>query len=297
MSNSLGTLSSSLILQTSLSLAFTMRPELKLIAKDFSAQQVKFGQSVISRISSIPSVTDFTANATSDFNTVDVPVTINQFKRIKVKFEASQYMATSRNLIEEAAKPVAVALSNYIVDQAATQITAGNFSNATVAASPDYSSLVEMDGALVGRGIHGDKFLIANNAAYMALLQDPLVTRPNIHRAPGDEVIATGNIGGVAGFGYVGRYPALPTTGNLIGFAGTNEAIVCASRLPDDPTTLMKGLPFGGRIEAITDPATGFAVLAVEYIDAESLAINTYLAFQFGVAVGNAAAGQRLVSA
>lgn len=297
MANSLGTLSSSLILQTSLSLAFTMRPELKLIAKDFSAQQVKYGQSVVSRIASVPSVTDFTANSVSDFNTTDVTVPINQFKRIQVKFDAAQYMATSRNLIEEAAKPVAVALSNYIVDQVAALMIAGNFSNATVAASPDYSTLVALDGALVGRGIHGDKFLIANNSAYMALLQDPLVTRPNIYRAPGDEVISTGNIGGVAGFGYVGRYPALPTTGNLIGFAATNEAIVCASRLPDDPTTLTNGLPFGGRIEAITDPTTGFSVLAVEYIDPATLALNTYLAFQFGVAVGNAAAGQRLVSA
>ena len=297
MSNTLGTLSSSLILQSSLSLAFTMRPELKLIAKDFSAQQVKYGQSVISRIASVPSVTDFSAAAASDFNTVDVPVTINQFKRVQMRFTAEQYMATSRNLIEEAAKPVAVALSNYIVDQAAALMIAGNFANSTVSASPDYSTLVALDGALVGRGIHGDKFLIANNSAYMALLQDPLVTRPNIYRPAGEEVISTGAIGGLAGFGYVGRYPALPATGNLIGFAGTNEAIVCASRLPDDPTTLTNGLPFGGRIEAITDPATGFSVLAVEYIDPATLALNTYLAFQFGVAVGNAAAGQRLVSA
>jgi hypothetical protein len=55
--------------------------------------------------------------------------------------------------------------------------------------------------------------------------------------------------------------------------------------------------PATANAEVITDPATGFSVLAVEKVDYDNLSAKVYMAWIYGIAVGNAVAGQRLISA
>ena len=46
----------------------------------------------------------------------DVSVTLNNFKQVRYDFTPQQYSGTNRDLIAEAAEPMAVAIANYMVD-------------------------------------------------------------------------------------------------------------------------------------------------------------------------------------
>lgn len=295
MANSLGTLNSALILQEALSLVFTKRPLLSAISKDLEPMGARQGQTVLTRLKSVPSVVNDTEELPS-FNTTDVPVTLSYSKRVGATFTSAQLNSTARNLIQELAEPIAVAMANSIVDSVAALWTTGNFANETVDNAPNYNSLVNLRAALIGRGIHGNRYLSVNSATYAALLEDPLITRPNRFMAMGQDIIQTGEIAGVAGFENVFEYPAIPSSSHLTGFACTPEAVVLASRPPQDPREAFGGnIPFPGNFEIISDPTTGFSAAAVEYINPLTLDVTVYLKWIYGVAVGNAAAGQRLV--
>jgi hypothetical protein len=295
MSNSLGTLNSSLILQEALSLVFTKRPLLSAISKDLSPLGAKQGQTVLTRTKAVPSVVNDTEELPS-FNTTDVSVQLSQSKRVGATFTSAQLNSTSRNLVQELAEPIAIAMGNSIVDSVAALWTTGNFANETVSNSPDYSTLVALRKALIDRGVHGNRYLSVNAATYAALLEDPLITRPNRYMAMGQDIIQTSEIAGVAGFENIFEYPATPTTAHMTGFACTPEAVVLASRPPQDPREAFGGnIPFNGNFEIISDPATGFSAAAVEFIDPMTLNVTVYMKWIYGVAVGNPLAGQRLV--
>ena len=296
MSNNLGTLNSALILQEALSLVFTKRPVLSSISKDLDPLGAKQGQTILTRLKSIPSVVDSTDPLPS-FNTSDVPVTLSYSKRVGASFTSAQLNSTSRDLIKELAEPIAVAMANSIVDSVAALWTTTNFPYETVDANPSYNTLVNLRSALVGRGIHGNRYLSVNSGAYALLLEDPLITRPNRFMAVGTDIIQTSEIAGVVGFENTYEYPALPTTNHLTGFACTPEAIVLASRPPQDPREAFGGnIPFPGNFDIITDVTTGMSAAAVEWINPDTLDVNVYLKWIYGVAVGNPMAGQRLVS-
>lgn len=294
MANSLGTLSSSLILQEALSLIFTQRPELRLISKDLQPANAKLNQTVISRIYSVPSVGDF-PNGIANKSDTDVSVTLNRFKQVGYEFTATELNSTDRNLIREAAQPLAVAMANSIVDSIAALYTSANFTNATTDATPGYDTLVNVRKALVGRGVQGPRWGLVNPDTYASLLQDPLCNRQ--YKDNGADPIADGLLPNIAGFTYLFEYPALPTTGNMTGFFGTAESVILATRVPTDPREVLPMAPATANAEVITDPSTGFSVLAVEKVDYDNLSAKVYMAWIYGVAVGNAVTGQRLISA
>lgn len=294
MSNTLGTLSSALIIQEALSLVFTKRPLLKKISKDLAPQGALLNQQVISRIHTVPSVGNFGSGITSKVDT-DVPVTLNKFKQVGYSFTAAELNATDRNLVQESAEPIAVAMANDIIDSVAALYLGSNFSNYTLDATPSYTTLVNMRKALIGRGNHGDRFAVVNPDVYALLLEDPLCNR--FYKVMGNDPIVDGELAQVAGFSNIFEYPSLPTTDHLTGFAGTMDSVVFAGRVPKDPREALPNAPLNGNIEIITDPISGLSVMAVEQIDVATLSATVYLAYIYGVAVGNPVAGQRLVSA
>jgi hypothetical protein len=255
----------------------------------------KQGQTVLTRLKSVPSVVNDTEELPS-FTTTDVPVTLSYSKRVGATFTSAQLNSTSRNLIEELAEPIAIAMANSIVDSVGALWTTSNFANETVSNAPSYNTLVDLRKAFIDRGIHGNRYLSVNAATYAALLEDPLITRPNRFMALGQDIIQTSEIAGVAGFSNIFEYPSLSTAAHMTGFACTPEAVVLASRAPQDPREAFGGnIPFPGNFEVLTDPMTGFSAAAVEFINPLTLDVTVYLKWIYGVAVGNSAAGQRLV--
>lgn len=298
MPNSLGTLSSGLILTRALELVFTKRPILNRISLDLSDESAKLNSTVTSRIHSIPAVGNFPSAATAKTDT-DVPVLINQAKQVRHTFTNAELSSTDRNFVDESAEPIAVAIGNHMVDALAALWTLTNFPLAqeTVEAvnDCDYQTLTKLREALGGRGAPDDRFAAVSGPVYTALLNDPLCNRAA--KDSGDDPIADGRLRNIAGFRDIFEYPAIPTANNMIGFAGAKDSVVLATRLPANPADVLPNAAVPGSIGVITEPKTGLSIMAVEWIDMATLSADIMVVWHYGVAKGQTTNGQRLVSA
>lgn len=296
MANTLGTLSSGVILTRALELVFTKRPILSSISLDLSQEDVKLGSTVKSRIFSVPAVADFPAAAAAKVD-VDVAVTVDKAKQVRHTFTNAELSSTDRNLVQEAAEPIAVAIANHMVDALAALWLPANFTGATTmaVASTDYGTLTLLREALTSRGAPDTRFAAVNTGVYRELLNDPLCNRSA--KQAGADPIQDGRLVNIAGFGEIFEYPAMPTTSNLTGFAGSKDSLVLATRLPADPSKILPNAQIPGSIGVITEPKTGLSVMVAEWINMADLSAEVMVVWQYGVAKGNTNNGQRLISA
>jgi len=314
MSNQTGTLATANIVQEALSLVFTKRPILGNISMGFTDRNgspvAQYNQAVITRTLGIPTVQDFGSSPTDRADS-DVSVTLNQFKEVSYEYTPQEYSGTNRDLVREAAEPLAIAVANKMVDAIAALWTIGNFptrtgadavaNGATVSktikgAGWDYTHLVDVRGVLNKAGVpEGNRFYVGNSNVYGSMLTDGRIVYALNNPSNGD-AIRKGQLPDVAGFA-LAEYPALPTTGNLVGFAGTKDSTVYAARVPKDPRDVIPGLTVPGNIGIVTEPRTGMSVMVLEYLTLSTLKITTKLVWMYGTAVGNANNGQLIVSA
>lgn len=302
MANSLGTLAGSIILQRALEMTFTKRPLLKNISLGLTdldsgvASAAKLNQPVITRIKSPLAVNPFGTGA-QDVTTTDRTVTLTQEREIHVAFTRAEYNSTDRNLIDEAAEPIAIALGNYFVDSVSALWIAANFTNSTTVASGwSYTNtLLPLRAAAQSRGWQGRRFFAHSTAVGTALLSDSMVVAESNNAANGD-AIKNGELPVVAGFG-LEEYPAIPSTGNMVGFAGTPDSCILAVRPHADPQGVIAGVNFPGNFGYITEPKSGLTLAVSQWIDASTLAVNSRISWLQGAAVGNANNGQILKTA
>ncbi len=311
--NTLGTLATATIVQEALDLVFTMRPQLNTISLGFTDRNgspiAQYGQAVITRTKGLPTVGN-AGDAASGTLDVDVSVTLNNFKQLRYDFTAIEYSSTNRDLIRERAEPMAISLGNYIIDQVAALWTIGNYPVRTgpdavangstltktiKGAGWDYTHLVDVRGTLNKSGVPvNGRFYAGNSDVYGSMLTDLRIVG-YLNNTANENAIKTGKLPNVAGF-ELAEYPALPTTGHLVGFSGTRDSVVYAHRVPRDPREVIPGLPMPGNVGIVTHAGTGLSVMVVEYIDLSTMAITTKLLWMNGVAVGNANNGQLIVS-
>lgn len=302
MANALGTLAGSLILQRALALVFTKRPVLRNItlnAKDLdgAAEAMQLGQACITRIKAIPAVQPFGTGA-QDLNFTDVPVTLTQERELHVKFTRAEYNSTERQLIDEAAEPIAAGIANYFVDLIASLWIAANFPNSTIVANGwSYTNTVlVLRAALNGRGTaDAGRFFAHSTAVNTALLGDSMIVS-ELNNAANANTIQSGRLPIVSGFGMM-EYPAIPNTGNMVGFAGTPDTTLLAVRPHKNPEDIGAGIKFPGNIGYITEPVTGLTLMVTQWIDAASLDVNSRISWLQGTAKGNATNGQILKTA
>lgn len=276
-------------------MSLKMHPLLRNISLDLTPERAKFNQAVISRIHALPDVNDFGTGA-GDRADVDVPVTINKFKEIHHAFTVQELSSTDRNLVRESAEPIAEALSRHFVAAIAALWTTGNFPTEAVeaVADCDYQTLTAARKALNAAGAPKfRRFFVGDEDVYEKLLNDSTIIEAD--KNPGSSAIQTGEITNVAGFSSISEYPDIPSASNLIGFFGSPDSAVISGRLPADPREVLPNAPFPGVMQPISDPSSGFSVLATEHIDPNTLTANVRVIFMYGVAKGNAAHGIRLV--
>jgi hypothetical protein len=298
MSNTLGTLApSSIIVQEALDLVFTVRPVLREITRDMSDARAKQGQAIVTRTFSIPAVGNF-GDAADNRADTDVSVTISNFKQVMHTFTAAEYNQTDRALVRESAMPIAVAIANHFVDAVAALWLEANFSNETVLANGwDYEHLIDVRKALQSRGTPEGtpRFYVGNADVYASLLKDPTIVAA-LNNPNNAGAIASGMLPRVAGFS-LSEYPGMLTTNSIVGFAGTADSTILATRLPTDPRELLPNVPYAGTFTTVTNARTGLSVVLNEYIAQDTLAVTTRVLFCYGVAKGNGNNGQRIVSA
>lgn len=297
MSQSFGTLASAVVLQRALDLVNVKRPILGAISWDASDEACAYGQQIITHKLGVPTVEDFGTGA-KDQADVDVPVTLNKFKEIHIALTPQEYSGTNRQLLNERSEAIALAIANHMVDAVAALWTATNFTNSTaVSNSWDYDSvLMPIRSAMAGRGVpESGRFLVANSTVYSSILADSMIVS-TMNNPANAEAIRTGQLPEVAGF-KIAEYPGLPSNSEyLIGFAGTRDAVIIASRVPRNPADLLNGAAFPGNLQVVKNAATGLSIMVNEWVDPATLTANLRLIWMYGLAIGNANNAQRLVS-
>ncbi|HVZ63397.1 MAG TPA: hypothetical protein VG936_02325 [Lacunisphaera sp.] len=302
-SNSLGTLVGNLVAQQSLSLLKYEFPALGFISRDFSNESVKYGQTIDTRTKSAVTVQEYDPASggypPTNATTTDVAVTINKHVYAGISFNANELASTNRDLFGEQAGGCAYALGEYLVGLIYALITPTAFSltaQKTTQAKSGFARVTvqAMGEAMTARKIgKRDRALLLNSAYYNQLGQDSsIVTRDSYQ---GGQLVTDNVLPMVAGFLPI-EAPSLPTDNNLTGFGLTPEALVLATRLPVDYTTVLPGANYGS-VSQVTDPSTGISLMLVQFVDHRAGSSNYRVALMGGVAVGDTVRGQLLVSA
>lgn len=328
MPNSFGTLVSSPVLTVALALAVAQRPILRAITTDLSqldpaaVRESTLNGTISARISTVPTVTDYTeGKGAENAGDTDVPVVLNQFKQVSRNFTAAEIQAcyradasSSRNIILEAARPLATAVGNYLVDSVVALWTHANFPQAgagaptttggvggryvKAAGSIDFNALVDMSVIAAQLKMpQDDRFVCLNALGYGTLLKDATVTnRFALDKADTE----SGKFGhGVAGFDSIQQhadFAAANATANMVGFFGSKDSTILATRLPanvlDIPGVSARSASAYG---IITEPTTGISVMAIETVTELSLTVK--LVWLQGTAKGNPNNGMLIISA
>jgi len=297
--NTLGTVAGELILQRSLEYFRVRYPLLGRIATDFSAEPCVFNKEINTRVVSQVGATAYntsTGYAVENTTTTDVPITIDQHYSSQVSFNANEQASTFRMLFEEQVPAMIDGLAKTMCDQLLAIITTTNFTNITTAAAVDFdrTTVLEIGDALDTRGVpSGNRTLLLNGTYYVALMGDSAIVSLGSNQQSG--IITGDTLPDVGGFGVL-KVPALPTTGNLTGFALNKAALVIATRLPNDYSTAIPGATGGGVVGTVTDPMTGLSMMSVKFINHLLGASYMRFALMWGVAKGAATGGQFLRS-
>jgi hypothetical protein len=186
-----------------------------------------------------------------------------------------------------------------MADAVAALWTASNFPNATTVASgwTYANTMVKLKSDLNARGVPRDgRFFVANSAVYDSMLTDQYVVSATVN--PNNSgAIKSGQVPPLAGFAGVYEDADLPTTGNMVGFAGTKDSVVLVNRVPRDPSKLFSGVSFPGTYQVVTDANTGMSILLTAWQEPVKLELHYRLVWMYGIAKGNANNGQRLITA
>lgn len=290
-----------LVVQRTLELLKFEFPMLSRITTDFSGENAYFNQEINTRIVSVPSVVAYhTTNgyvATST-TTTDVPVTIDTHSSVPITFNANVLASTARQLFGEQLPAMHYALGKAMVDALLALIVAGTYTNTAVTEAEvdfDRGTVIDLGTSLTTAGVPMmGRTLLLNSAYYGKLLEDTVIANLGASQQAG---IITGNrLPQVHGFDVI-EVPNLPSTGNLTGFAHSKSALVIAARVPNDPSTVLPGVTGGGVTRVITNPDTGLSVLMIQNVDLRLGHASVILAWMYGVAAGQVAAGTILKSA
>lgn len=300
--NSLGTLSTDLVTLRALDLLKFRFPALFKLSTDFSSDAAYFGQTVKTRLITPPAISTYsttTGYSKSDVAVTDATVVINQHKAVEIGFNVNELASTARDLFGEQVEACHYTLGKDLFDSVLALITAANYTNATTKATSSVAraTLVAMEKALTTRKIPElNRIMLANPDVWEVLANDATIVSLATFQKP--EVITdAAYLPNIAGFEMF-RAPTLPSTGNLTGFACTPAAIAIATRTVSDYTKVLPGVSSGdGVVGIVVNPDVGLSVTKVDYINHQMGQASSRLAWMYGVAVGVADCGQRLISA
>ena len=193
----LGLLSGTLVLQSTLSKMQYEYPQLNSVFTDFSSAPGLFGQTEMTRIVLTPAVQTYdpTPDASgrpkgwtvvSPAQTVDVPLTLDEYVGIPIVFGQTQLASTTRNLFGEISSQALYALGGYFVRKLMGLFTPANYNaytatSAAGGATTSGSATITVTstagmypGQLIsGTGIAASSFVRTVNSATSATLNYP----------------------------------------------------------------------------------------------------------------------------
>jgi hypothetical protein len=307
--SNLGTIAGTLVTQRTLELLKFIFPPITRFTTDFSDQPATFNQTIMTRTIAIPTVQTYsTATGWTDAvaQTTDVPVVINNHKGVPITFNEQLLASTMRRLFDEFSEAAAYALGKNLVDALYANLTDANFTNNTVSTSAAFAraTVVDIGTALTLRGVPlglGNRTMLLWPAAFGNLEKDASMIQfaTNVPRPD----IMTGGPTPASAFAIpieafdIYSAPNLPSNNaNLVGFAGSKSALIIATRMPNDYTSVFPGAS-SGNIQTVTDPDIGMSVMQVQYTNHTLGTATSRIAFMYGTAAGQTNAGQMVKAA
>ncbi len=298
--NSLGSLAGNIIVQKALSLLKIDFPALTAFSTDFSDAGAKFNQQIVSRTRAVPTSSNFVAGtgyAQNDITATDVPVTISNHKAVSFNLTANDLASTDRDLFGENVEGAHQRIGLDITGALYALILNANFSANTVQAVGGFgrSTLSAIAAALNDLGVPKQgRVALLNSTYFDKLSQDSSIVSYAAFQRP--ELITEYMLPRVAGFQPYEANGLPDNSENLAGFCGTPDALVVATRTPNDYTLALPGAS-NGNVSIVTNPDTGISVQLVQFVDHNKGQTTWRVAYMYGVAKGQTASGRRILTA
>lgn len=276
-------------------------PFLKNITADLDIESARYQQNIISRIPSIPPVTEynqvkntpkqgFEGGGVTDVKDLlnDVPVSLNKWKKVSLSFNYVDGMKATINLAENMIEVAGIALAKQVASDLVALASPSNFSLSETCYHGEVKAytLEKIRSILNGKGALSKRWGIVNSDVASSLLADEKIASADYlhqYNSDTDTPYRTIKAGGFT----IYELPWLPNTGGLIGFFADPRALLLASRPPQEFNSgMFKDGQYGFR-EIYTDPQTGLSMLIVGYQTPPTLDWQIHLSILYGVAGGS----------
>jgi len=320
--NTLGTLSGTLVLQRTLPMFAWKYPALMSMFTDFSDTPGLYEQSETTRIVSALATEKYDATAdtagrpkgwttVSPAVTTDASIKLSDYIGIPIVFGQSALAATTRKLFDEQAFLAIKAIADYFTGMMTKLMTPANFNSFAVVngttvkvANPTYvkaaadysqSDFDNIDAYFTDMKVpEEDRIAFLATAAYAKLRGDmrlvlQYATAGGKTVDGASEFVTEAKLPKLSGFAPY-KAPYLPTTNNLVSFFAQKAAIILKSRLPQDFTQAL-GVMVPGSVTTITDPDTKISVMLVQYVHLTAGYAEWRPEVILGAAVGDKRAG------
>lgn len=300
MPNTLGTSNATLIAQKALEELVALLPVLGQIATDHTAENAKFGETIIVHEVAAAAAVPFdkaVGYVPSNRSQVDIPVALNQHVHHTYYVDVTEASSSRVDLIARFAKTGAYAIGASLVNSLCALITEANFAGKTVKALGagqdgfDRKSLVLLSKALDERAVAPfGRFALLNPSYFASLMMDNAML--TVLLQAGAAAVTSGKLPSLHGF-EISQFTSLPHNDeDLVGFAGTRTGLAMATRIPDDP-----GVNSGNcSISVATEPTTGISVQVREWYEPTLAQFRRSYTLMYGVAKGQTDCIQRIVS-
>lgn len=283
----------------------------EFLTTDYSDVPGQFNQTTTTRIVVTPAVMGYDATLgadgrpkgytiTTQAQTIDAPVTLNQHKAVEINFSTEQLGGTVRDLFAEQANLAGYALALNVNTALLGNITAANFAGVAAGGSSPGTQpkVVALDdwgraefaiaaSAFNPLGVPIPRRCCLMNSSYFGQLsQDPALTSLAVYQKP--EIITGAELPPISKFQPL-EASYLPTTGKLAAFFMHRSALIIQARIPNDYTQVLPGTSFGN-VSVITGKS-GLSFLLVQYVDHKGAFAGWRIAIMYGTAPGNKKGG------
>lgn len=276
-------------------------PFLKNITADLDIESARYQQNIISRIPSLPPVTEYnevagTANqgfkggGVSDVKGLlsDVPVKLDKWKKVSLSFNYVDNLKATIDITEGMLQVAGSALAKQVASDLVGLVSPANFSLSESCYHNEVkaTTLEKIRSTLNGKGALSRRWGIVNSDVASSLLADEKIASADYLHQYSSDINAPYRTIKAGGF-TIYEIPWLPNTGNLIGFFADQRALLLASRPPHDFNSGMFDEGQFGFRSIYTDPQTGLSMMIVGYQVAPTLNWEIHLSVLYGVAGGS----------
>ena len=261
------------------------------IVTDFSDEVASRGESVTTRIATVPTAADLSSGYTSGNTTLTAyTTTLDTFYGYVVGFKDAERSKSSIDLNRTFVSPMVEALATKVFGDLWNLVVNANFSSSEVitAANFDRNDLIDIRATLnAAKAPKLDRTVWANSGHYAALLKTL-----NSAEIPGmTEEKSEGVVPRVAGFDVYEQSLADNNGESLAAFCFQKSALLMAARGVDTPSN------FNGEVENLVIPGLNIPVQMRQWYDADGGELKTSIGLLYGVKAGPGAYGHRVTIA